>query len=77
MCDMVVVVADAMEDVEECVVKNVDVVIISSESEESVNKFDISDRKSGSDLVYDDRLLTSDDSDWCSDNETIQVKKQK
>jgi len=49
---MVVVGVEAMEDVEECVEKNV--LIISSESEESVNKFDISDWKSGSDLVYDD-----------------------
>ena len=62
MCEMVVVVADTMKDVEECVVRNVDVVIIYSESEESVNEFDISDRKSGS----DDQLLTSNDSDWYS-----------
>ena len=51
---MAVVVADTMEDVEERVVRNVDVVIISSESEESVNEFDISDQKSGS----NDQLLT-------------------
>ena len=43
-----------MEDVEKRVVRNVDAVIISSESEESLNKFNISDQKSGS----DDQLLT-------------------
>jgi len=74
---MAVVVADAMEDVEEHVVRNVDVVIISSESEESLKEFYISDWKSGSNLVYDNWLLTSDDSDLCSDNKTIQAKKQK
>ena len=78
---MAVVVADAIDDVEERVVmdveervvRNVDVAIISNESEESASEFNISDQKSGS----DDQLLTSDESDWCSDSETIQVKKQK
>ena len=54
MCEMAVDVADAMEDVEKRVVRNVDAVIISSESEESLNKFNISDQKSGS----NDQLLT-------------------